>query len=271
MFDVSKFSLKEKVALVTGGGRGIGRAIAYGFAKAGATVVISSRKEQNLKETLQGMTAIGCDVFVVSAHLGKLEEIQRVVDTVVEKLGRIDILVNCAATSPATASVLDTDERLWNSVMNLNLKGVYFMSQAVARVMKKQGGGKIINFGSIASFYPEPRASSYCISKAGIRMITRSFAMELARDNIQVNTICPGPINTDMLHSNWAHLPQDDAEKRKEELVNRLPTGRIGEADEIVGASLYLASDASSYTTGAEIIIDGGVLYASSERSVLLA
>ncbi|MDX9762851.1 MAG: glucose 1-dehydrogenase [Desulfomonilia bacterium] len=270
MPDGSIFSVKGKVALVTGGGRGIGKAIARGFANAGAKIVISSRKEQNLEMTASEIKASGGEVLAVSAHLGRLEEIRRVANTVVDKFGRIDILVNCAATSPATASIIDTDERLWDSVMNLNLKGVYFMCQAVAKYMRKQGCGKIINFTSIASFNPEPRASSYSISKAGVRMVTRSFAMELARDNIQVNTICPGPVDTDMLRSNWTHLSPGEAKKKEEALIERLPTRRIADADEFIGAALYLASDASSNTTGAEIIVDGGVLYASSDRSVLL-
>ena len=260
MFDLSQFSLKGKVAIVTGGSRGIGQAIAYGFAKAGAKVVITSRKAQDLEATACEMTAIGCEVLVVPAHLGKIEEVQRVVDTVMQKFGRIDILVNNAGASPAMASVLDTDERLWDTIMNLNLKGVYFMSQAAAKIMKKQGGGKIINVASIDGFNPEPFVSVYSISKAGVRMVTRSFAMELARDNIQVNAIC-----------SRTHQHQDDefplgasttgrGEKTERELCKHLPTCRIGEPDEIAGAAIYLASEASNYTTGTEIVIDGGLL-----------
>lgn len=260
MFDISQFSLKGKVALVTGGSRGIGQAIAYGFAKAGARVAITSRKAQDLEATACEMTNIGCEVLVVPAHLGRFEETQRVVDLVMEKFGRIDILVNNAGASPAMASVLDSDERLWDTIMNLNLKGVYFMSQAAARVMKKQGGGKIINVASIDGFNPEPFVSVYSISKAGVRQITRAFAMELARDNIQVNTIAPGPISTKMMNSHWQHLSPEEAQKQKDELCKHLPTCRIGEPDEIAGAAVYLASEASSYTTGTEIIIDGGLL-----------
>ncbi len=260
MFDLSKFSLKGKVALVTGGSRGIGQAIAYGFARAGARVAITSRKAQDLEATACEMTNIGCEVLVVPAHLGRFEETQRVVDLVMEKFGRIDILVNNAGASPAMASVLDSDERLWDTIMNLNLKGVYFMSQAAAKVMKKQGGGKIINVASIDGFNPEPFVSVYSISKAGVRQITRAFAMELARDNIQVNTIAPGPISTKMMNSHWQHLSPEEAQKQKDELCKHLPTCRIGEPDEIAGAAVYLASEASSYTTGTEIIIDGGLL-----------
>ncbi len=260
MFDISKFSLKGKVALVTGGSRGIGQAIAFGFAKAGAKVVITSRKAQDLEATASEMTAIGCEVLVLPAHLGKIEEIRRVVDTVVEKFGRIDILVNNAGASPAMGSVLESDERLWDTIMNLNLKAVYFMSQTAAKVMKKQGGGKIINIASIDGFTPEPGVSIYSVSKAGVRMITKAFAKELAACNIQVNAIAPGPISTKMMNSHWAHLSPAEAKKQKEEMCKRLPTCRIGEPDEIAGAAIYLASDASSYTTGTEIVIDGALI-----------
>jgi len=260
MFDLSKFSLKGKVAIVTGGGRGIGQGIAYGFAKVGATVVITSRKAPDLEATAAEIRAIGGEVLVVPAHLGKFEEIQRLVDTVMQKYGRIDILVNNAGASPAMGTVLDADERLWDTIMNLNLKCVYFLSQAVAKIMKKQGGGKIINMASVDGVNPEPFVSVYSVSKAGARMVTRAFALELARDNIQVNTIVPGAITSKMMDSHWQHLPPEEAKKQKEELGKMLPSGRIGEPDEIAGAAIYLASEASNYTTGTEIVIDGGLL-----------
>jgi NAD(P)-dependent dehydrogenase (short-subunit alcohol dehydrogenase family) len=157
-------------------------------------------------------------------------------------------------------SVLDSDERLWETIMNLNLKGLYFTSQAVARIMKKQGGGRIINIASIDGFKAEPGVSVYSISKAAVRMVTQAFSLELAPHNIRVNTIAPGPISTKMLDSHWFNLSPEEAKKQKDEMAKITPMGRIGEPDEIAGAAIYLASDASSYTTGAEIVIDGGVL-----------
>ncbi len=260
MFDNSKFLLKGKVAIVTGGGRGIGQAIAFGFAKAGAKVAITSRKAHDLEATAAEIKSSGGEAFVLPAHLGKMEEIQKMVNAVMDKYGRIDILVNNAGASPAMGSVLESDERLWDTIMSLNLKGVYFVSQAVGKVMKKQGSGKIINIASIDGFNPEPGVSVYSISKAGVRMITRAFAMELARDNIQVNAICPGPISTKMMNSHWGHLSPEEQKKERDKLCQFLPTCRIGEPDEIAGAAIYLASDASSYTTGTEIVIDGGLL-----------
>ena len=260
MFDISQFSLKGKIAVITGGGRGIGQAIAFAFTKAGAKVVITSRKAQDLEATAAEIKAFGGEVLVLPAHLGKFEEIKKVVDTVMAKYGRIDILVNNAGASPAMASVLDSDERIWDTVMNLNMKGLYFLSQAAARIMKNQGGGKIINVASIDGFKPEPFVSVYSISKAGVRMITKAFAMELAPHNIQVNTIAPGPISTKMMDSHFFHLTPEEAKKAKAEMEKLLPMNRLGHPDDIAGAAVYLASAASNYTTGAEIIIDGAVL-----------
>jgi NAD(P)-dependent dehydrogenase (short-subunit alcohol dehydrogenase family) len=260
MFDLSKFSLQGKVAIVTGGGRGIGKAVAQGFAKAGAKVAITSRKINDLEAAGAEIRSFGGEALPVQAHLAKAEEINRMVATVLDRFGRVDILVNNAGTSPAMGSVLDSDERLWDTVINLNLKGLYYTSQAVARVMKKQGGGRIINVASIDGFKPEPGVSIYSISKAGVRMVTQAFAAELAPYNIRVNAIAPGPISTKMLDSHWLHLPPEEAQKAKEALGRLTPLGRVGEPEEIAGAAIYLASDASSYTTGAEIVIDGGVL-----------
>jgi NAD(P)-dependent dehydrogenase (short-subunit alcohol dehydrogenase family) len=223
-------------------------------------VAITSRKINDLEAAAAEIRVLGGEALPVQAHLAKVEEIKRMVGTVLGKFGRVDILVNNAGTSPAMGSVLDSDERLWDTVINLNLKGLYYTSQVVARVMKKQGGGRIINVASIDGFKPEPGVSIYSISKAGVRMVTQAFAAELAPYNIRVNAIAPGPISTKMLDSHWFHLPPQEAQKAKEALGKLTPLGRVGEPEEIAGAAIYLASDASSYTTGAEIVIDGGVL-----------
>jgi NAD(P)-dependent dehydrogenase (short-subunit alcohol dehydrogenase family) len=262
MFDLSKFSLKGKVALVTGGGRGIGKGISQGLAKAGASVVITSRKMNDLEATAAEIKAFGGEAFPLQSHLGKYEEIKKMVDAVLNKYGKVDILVNNAGASPAMGSVLDSDERLWDTIMNLNLKGLYFTSQAVANVMKKQKGGKIINIASIDGFKPEPGVSVYSVSKAGVRMITKAFAAELAQYNIQVNAIAPGPISTKMFDSHWFNLPPEQMKKEKEEIAKMVPLKRIGDPDDIAGAAVYFASDASNYTTGTVIVIDGGVLLA---------
>jgi len=265
MFDVSSFLLQDKIALVTGGGRGIGQGIAFGFARAGAKVVITSRKVDDLEATANEIRAAGGEALVIPANLGKDGETKRVVDAVMDKYGRLDILVNNAGASPAMGSVLESSERLWDAVMNLNLKGLYFLSQAAANVMKNQGGGKIINVASIDGFRPERGVSIYSVSKSGVRMVSKAFAAELAPFNIQVNTIVPGPISTKMMDSHWWNLSPEEVRIAKEKLESTLPMRRIGQPEDIAGAAIYLASCASDYTTGTEIIIDGGVLLMTPE------
>ncbi|KJS29296.1 MAG: hypothetical protein VR64_20910 [Desulfatitalea sp. BRH_c12] len=262
MFDMSRFSLEDKVALVTGGSRGIGKAIAQGFAKAGAKVAVTSRKIDDLNETVKEIQAFGGQAVAISGHLGKMEDIKKVTDAVMQRFGRIDILVNNAGASPAMASVLDSEERLWETIMNLNMKGLYFLSQAAARIMKAQGGGKIINIASIDGHHPERQVSIYSISKAGVRMISKAFAAELAPFNIQVNTIAPGAVTTKMMDSHWHALSPEEAAAAREATGQVIPMGRIGVPDDIVGAAIYFASSSSDYTTGTEIVIDGAVLLA---------
>jgi 2-dehydro-3-deoxy-D-gluconate 5-dehydrogenase len=270
VFDASKFSLEGKTAIVTGSSRGIGKAIAIGFAKQGAAVVVTSRKIDDLEATAAEIKAFGGKAFPVQSHLARLDQIQAMVDTSLEKLGgRIDILVNNAGNAPAAAGVLETEERLWDTVMNLNAKGLYFTSQAVGRVMKKQNSGKIINIGSIDGLRPHANVSIYSISKSALKMITQAFAWELAGYNIQVNSIAPGPIETKMLQSTWAVMTPEEREKQRGRFCGGLPTGRIGHPDEIVGAAIYLASEASSYTSGTEIVIDGALSLASPMNSTV--
>jgi NAD(P)-dependent dehydrogenase (short-subunit alcohol dehydrogenase family) len=251
------FSLEDKVALVTGGSRGIGRATALGFARAGADVVVASRKLPDLEKVAEEIRGLGRKSLSVAAHIGRLEEINNLVSKVREKFGRIDILVNNAGTSPTMASTLDADERLWDSIINLNLKGLYFLSQAVARVMKEHGGGRIINVASVAGFEAILNTGIYCISKAGVIMATKVMARELAQYNIRVNAIAPGETRTRL------SLASVDPEWEKE-VADKTPLGRIAEPDEVVGAMIYLASDASSFVTGDTLVVDGGLsLYAA--------
>jgi len=264
MVNLSRFSLEGKVALVTGGSRGIGRATALGFAEAGADVVVASRKLPDLEEVADEIRGVGRKALPVAAHIGRMEDIGRLVETATAEFGRIDILVNNAGTNPAMALVLDTDERLWDSIMNLNLKGAYFLSQAAARVMKEHGGGKIINVASADGYRPEYAVGIYSIGKAALVMMTKSMAFELAAFNIRVNGIAPGAVSTRILDSHWFHLPEDEAKAEKAELAKMVPLQYVGEPEEMVGAMIYLASDASSYTTGETILVDGGMLLGSA-------
>jgi NAD(P)-dependent dehydrogenase (short-subunit alcohol dehydrogenase family) len=260
MINLSRFSLEGKVALVTGASRGIGRAAALGFAEAGADVALASRKKSDLDKVAEEVRAIGRKALPVAAHLGRMDELRNLVDNVMKEFGRIDILVNNAGTSPARASCLETEERLWDSIMNLNLKGLYFLSQAVARIMKRQGGGKIINVASTDGYRPEYHIGIYSITKAAVIMVTKSMAFELAQYNIRVNAIAPGSVLTRVLEGNWASLPEEQANAIKKFIADANPMKRIADPDEITGAMIYLASDASSFTTGETILIDGGLL-----------
>lgn len=214
-----------------------------------------SRKLPDLEKVAEEIGRLGRKSLAIAAHAGRMEEIGDIVAKVKGEFGRIDILVNNAATSPAMISALDADESLWDAIINLNLKGLFFLSQAVARVMKEQGGGKIINVASVDGFRPEPNLGIYAISKAGVIMATKVMALEWAQYNIRVNAIAPGNVHTRFGDSRFAVVPDYQAE-----LVKRTPIGRIAEPDEMVGAIIYLASRASSFTTGETLVVDGGTL-----------
>jgi NAD(P)-dependent dehydrogenase (short-subunit alcohol dehydrogenase family) len=246
------FSLKDKVALITGASRGIGEATAIGLAQAGADLAIVSRKLPDLKKVGEGINKLGRKCLPVQAHLGKVEEINQLVKRVLEEFGKIDILVNNAATNPTMASAIDVDERAWDSIMNLNLKGLFFLSQAVARVMREKGGGKIINVSSVAGITPD-LLPLYSISKAGVNMVTKVMAQQWAQYNIRVNAIAPGLTKTRFSEALWKN---PDILKMA---MRKTPMARPADPEEMVGAIIYLASEASSYVTGQILAIDGGI------------
>jgi NAD(P)-dependent dehydrogenase (short-subunit alcohol dehydrogenase family) len=256
----SRFSLNGKVALVTGGSQGIGRATAIEFAKYGADVAIASRKLPDLEKVAEEIRGLGRKALPVSAHIGKMDDVKRLVETVKAEMGGIDILVNNAATSPTFTTVLDAEERLWDSIMNLNLKGLYFLTQAVARIMKEQGrGGSIINVSSIDGHKPQVQVGIYSISKAAVDMTTKSTALELAPYRIRVNGIAPGATRTKIFDALFASLPKEKIDEQMIQIGNVFPLKRIAVPDDMVGAMLFLASEASCFMTGETILIDGGM------------
>jgi NAD(P)-dependent dehydrogenase (short-subunit alcohol dehydrogenase family) len=246
-----EFSLKNKVVLITGASRGIGQVTAIEMARSGADVAIASRKLPDLEKVAEEIRKTGRKCLPVPAHVGKMEEVNNLVKRVLEEFGKIDILVNNAGTNPSMAQAIDVDERAWDSTMNLNLKGLFFLSQAVARVMKEKGGGIIINVASIAGITPDI-LPIYSISKAAAIMATKVMAQQWAPYNIRVNAIAPGLTKTRFSEALWNN---PDILKMA---MSRTPMARPGEPDEMVGAIIYLASDASSYVTGQVIAIDGG-------------
>ena len=256
---LSQFSLAGKVALITGGSRGIGEATALRFAKAGADVAVASRKLPDLEKVANAIREQDRKSLAVEVHAGRMDQLAGLVDRVVDAFGKIDILVNNAGTSIA-APALDITEKAWDAVMNLNLKGIVFLSQAAARVMKEKGGGRIINVSSIEGYQPDADTFVYAISKAGVRMATKSLAQQWAKYNIRVNAIAPGYIDTQLLNARWYDLSDEERRLQKAEEAKRIPVGRIGDPSEIADTMIYLASDASSYVTGQTFMVDGGLL-----------
>jgi NAD(P)-dependent dehydrogenase (short-subunit alcohol dehydrogenase family) len=245
------FSLSGKVALVTGGSRGIGKAIAIGLAKFGADVAVTSRKLPDLEGVAKEIKGLSRRSMAVATHVGRMNEINNLVPQIKDKLGRIDILVNNAATNPTMDQAMDIEERAWDSIMNLNLKGLFFLSQAVARLMKEQGAGKIINVASVAGITPDI-LPVYSISKAGVIMATKVMAQQWAQYNIKVNALAPGLTKTRFSEALWSNAAVLQA------VTERTPLQRVAEPDEMVGAVIFLASDASSYVTGHVLVVDGG-------------
>lgn len=248
---LEKFSLKDKVALVTGGSRGIGKAIALGFAEAGADVVVSSRKLEDLEKVAKEIEEKGRKSLALACHIGRKEEIEELVERVVKELGRIDILVNNAATNPVFGPILDIEERAWDKIMEVNLKGYFLTSLAVGKVMMKQKGGSIINLASTAGMKPSPMLGAYSISKAGVIMLTKVLATEWAVFNIRVNALAPGLVETKFSKALWGNP------EILREALRDVPLGRVAQPEEIVGAALYLASEASSYVTGETLVLNG--------------
>ena len=245
------FSLDGKIALITGGSRGIGRATALGFARAGADIAIAARKLPDLEETAGEIRELGRKALPVSAHVARMDDINNLVASVKEEFGRIDILVNGAGGNPTMASALEMDERAWDAGMNLNVKGLFFLSQAVARIMKEQGGGSIINIASAAGIRPNI-LPLYSIGKAAVIMATKVMALEWAHYGIRVNAVALGLVKTRFSEALWGD------KEVLEFLMQRVPLRRYAEPEEIVGTMLYLASDASPFTTGAILSVDGG-------------
>jgi len=255
---VTEFSLTGKVAIVTGASRGIGRAIALRLAQAGAKVTVSSRKLENVEKVAGEIRAAGGEALAVQAHVGYADQVREMVERTVEAFGRVDVAVNNAATNPHFGPVLTSDEGQWDKILDTNLKSVFRVARAVVPHMEAQGGGKIVNIGSIAGLRPSPAMGIYSVSKAAVIMLTQVLALELAPANIQVNCIAPGVIKTRFSQVLW-QTPQ-----LAEPILKGTPLGRFGEPEDVAGLALFLASPASDYVTGAVFVVDGGMNVASA-------
>ena len=257
--DVSQYLVAGKVALVTGGSRGIGEATAIALAKAGADVAVTGRKLADLERVAEQVRRTGRRALAVDAHIGRMELLQPLVDRVVKEFGRIDILVNNAGMGFAVPAI-EMTEKAWDSVLNLDLKGLFFLSQIVAKIMKQQGGGRIINIASVDAYKVEVNLGHYSIAKAGVVMATKVMALEWAPYHIRVNCIAPGAVETKLYDSHFIDLTPEEMKRRKDFAAQRIPAGHIGQPSEIADVVLFLASNAASYVTGETILADGGSL-----------
>jgi len=251
---VPSFPLPGKVAIVTGGRRGIGKAIALALAEAGADIAVCDRavEDGELKAVADEVHQLGRRSLAVRADITQKADVDGLVQRVMDEFGVIDILVNNAAMN-VRAPLLELGEEGWDRVIDTDLKGYYLCSQAVGRRMVDQKRGNIINIASTAAIKAAPEMGAYCIAKAGVVMLTRVLALELAKYNIRVNAIAPYMVKTKFSQPLWS-----DAETLKQ-LESEIPLGRLAEPEDIVGSVLFLASDASSYITGHTIIVDGGL------------
>jgi NAD(P)-dependent dehydrogenase (short-subunit alcohol dehydrogenase family) len=248
------FRLDGKVALVTGASRGIGREIALLFAHQGASLVLCSRKQEDLESVAAKIAAAGGQAFAIKCHTGELAQI----DALFEELRRRnllpDILVNNAATNPHFGDVLTVDDKIWSKIVDVNLRGYFFLSQKAALAMKEKGGGVILNIASVNAVRPGVWQGVYSITKAGVVAMTKAFAKELAGSNIRVNALLPGLTDTKFAA----------ALVKNQEILNlilpSIPLGRVAQPTEMAPAALYLVSPAAGYTTGACLPVDGGML-----------
>jgi NAD(P)-dependent dehydrogenase (short-subunit alcohol dehydrogenase family) len=247
------FDMTGKVAIITGSTRGIGQAIAERFAQAGAKVVISSRKQDACDATAKELTEKGYQAIGIAAHNGDKSALQNLVAKTIEHFGTLNILVNNAATNPHFGQMMDAEDSMWQKTIEVNIMGNFWLTQATVKHMRTIGGGKIINVASVNGLRPGAFQGIYSMTKAAVISMTKTLAMELAGDNIQVNAIAPGLIKTKFAQAIW------DNESLHEGVVGRTPMGRIGEPDEIAGMAMYLASGASSFATGQVFVVDGGI------------
>jgi len=249
---VPNFQLNERVAIVTGGSRGLGSAIGEGLAEQGARVVLSSRKQQDLDREADRINQRFPDSAVaMAAHAGREDDLGALVDQTMERFGRIDILVNNAGTNPYFGPLIDAEVGVWDKTFEVNLRGYFILTKLVYRACMEEHGGAVLNIASTGGLRPSIGLGVYDITKAGVVMLTRQLARELG-GKVRVNCIAPGLFKTRFAEALWSN------ETILQRVVQSNPFGRIGKPEEIAGAAVFLVSDASSYVNGQVLVVDGG-------------
>ena len=251
---IADFSLANKVAIITGASRGIGEAIARGMAEYGATVVLASRKQDALDAVAASIAADGGTAIPIACHTGSGGDIEALFARVKSELGRVDVLVNNAATNPYFGPIIHASESIYDKTFEVNVKGYFLMAQQAAKIMVEQGSGSIINVASMVGVSPAPMQGIYSMTKAAVIAMTKSFAKELGGAGVRSNAICPG-----LTETKFAKILIETKEIY-DTVMRNVPLGRHAQPNEMVGAAIYLASDASSYTTGSILVCDGGTL-----------
>lgn len=246
------FNLDGKVALITGASKGIGEAMARGLAEFGAKVVVSSRKQDAVDAVADAFKADGLEATGIAANVGSPDDIANLVDKTVEIYGGLDILINNAAANPVFGPIQNTDERAFDKIIDINLKGPFELCKKAYPILKQRGGGSIIHISSIGGLKPEAGIGIYSVSKAAIINLTQAMAQDWGPDNIRVNAICPGLIKTKFSEALW----QND--EILDRFVKQIPLGKPGEPDNIAGLAVFLASEAAAYCTGGAYLVDGG-------------
>jgi meso-butanediol dehydrogenase / (S,S)-butanediol dehydrogenase / diacetyl reductase len=248
--------LAGKSALITGGGTGIGQAIALAFAREGAQIAVAGRRKNKLEDTLRLLQDTGCPALALECDVIKAADTIRAVKSVEDAFGKLDILVNNAgALSVSNVETISEDD--WDHVMATNIKGPFLMSRAALPAMRRAGGGSIINVGSVLGIVAIRDRAAYCASKGAVSMLTRAMALDHASDHIRVNCLCPSIVESDMTKNLFAET--EAGRQARESRLTSIPLGRFGKPEDIAGLAVFLASDESSWMTGTVIPVDGGV------------